>query len=197
MKIKAVIFDWGGVISPKGAPDEVPKKFSTVISHKEALPVLLKGLEGLKRGEINEDQFWQKIEKDFSKDIPPAKRNIWTDINDFAPNKKISAFVEDLKDQGLVVGVLSNTFPLTAEAIRSNGWYEGYSPVILSSDVQLAKPDREIYKLLLERLKLNASQVIFIDDQEKCLAPAKNMGFHTVKAVNPRQIIKDIKTILE
>lgn len=198
-KIKAIIFDWGGVISPSGTPDEVFTKYQNnlSLSGEESNLPLIAGLDKLKRGSINEDQFWEYIEANLKKTVPTLKRNIWTDVTYFKPNPLVDTFVKKLKSQKYVVGILSNTFPFTAEAIRFQGWYEGYSPVILSSEVKYAKPDIEIYELLLNQLKLNASETIFIDDQEKCLIPAKKLGFHTVKALNPRQIIEDVERIIE
>ena len=48
----------------------------------------------------------------------------------------------------------------------------------------MRKPDEGIYLKLLDRLKLKADEVVFLDDIGSNLKVARNMGFHTIK-VNP------------
>jgi epoxide hydrolase-like predicted phosphatase len=57
----------------------------------------------------------------------------------------------------------------------------GYFELVIdSSEVGLRKPDVEIYELLLARLDLEGPQVVYVDDFEENLAPAKALGMHTV-----------------
>lgn len=43
------------------------------------------------------------------------------------------------------------------------------------------KPEEKFYHKLLERLKMNPEEVVFLDDFGKNLKPAQKMGFQTVK----------------
>lgn len=197
--IKAIIFDWGGVISPGGTPDEVPLHFAekVAISQQQANQFLSFGLGKLKRKQINLDQFWAYVEQEIGRPIPAENRNIWNDVSSFTPDKDLFEYIQQLKKQNLIVGILSNVYPFTAEAIKLQGWYEGFWPLILSCRVGLAKPDREIYQLLLEQLELPASQIVFVDDQTKCLTPAQALGMQTIQARSPSQIIQDISVLLQ
>lgn len=58
------------------------------------------------------------------------------------------------------------------------------------------KPEREIYEVALGRLGVSAEESIFIDDRQYCLEPAKEMGFTTILAKNPEQIIHDVRDYL-
>lgn len=43
------------------------------------------------------------------------------------------------------------------------------------------KPEEKFYHKLLERLKMNPEEVVFLDDFGKNLKPAQKMGFQTIK----------------
>lgn len=192
--IKSVVFDWGGVISPAGTPDEVTVSLSKILglNTKEVSALFTPYSDKLKRGSISETQFWFELEKVFGRSFSSADRCIWTPVKFFKPTGQLLDFIRQLQSEGLLVSILSNTFPLTAEQIRKNGWYEMFDVVILSSDVGLAKPDEQIYSLLLEKTDALATETIFVDDQERCLVPARKLGISTVLARTTQQIIDDV-----
>jgi epoxide hydrolase-like predicted phosphatase len=79
--------------------------------------------------------------------------------------------------------------PLTTALVTNNiagaGWrttfpFHLFDVVLDSSEAGVRKPDRRFYEELLRRLDRPASQVVFIDDFEENLAPAAELGFHTL-----------------
>lgn len=154
--------------------------------------------ELLKRGGITERTFWENIENLFDASIPETLRSkIWTPIELFQPDQVIMDYILSLKSKNYVVSVLSNTFPATAFGIKQRGWYDHFNVVVLSSDVGFAKPDLEIYELILAKTHLSASETLFIDDQEKCLKPARTLGMGTVLSLNSSQMIAEIEMALK
>ena len=196
--IKSIVFDWGGVISPAGTPDEVVTSLSELlsVSENEARAGFSNHAEKFKRGLLSEEDFWKNIEKEFNVKIEDSNRSIWTDVEYFKPDVKINSFVDELKNLGYNVSILSNTFPPTAESIRHTGWYDKFDTDILSSEIKMAKPDTEIYDFLLNETKFKPEECVFIDDQERCLAPARKMGMTTVLALSTQQIIEDVSNIV-
>ena len=65
---------------------------------------------------------------------------------------------------------------------------------MISCDIGLVKPQREIFDLVLEKLNLKASDCIFIDDREKHLAMPKEMGFQVIHFKSNQQLKNDLKT---
>lgn len=43
------------------------------------------------------------------------------------------------------------------------------------------KPEEQFYLKLLDRLKMNPEEVVFLDDIGRNLKTAQKMGFHTIK----------------
>ncbi|CAN7318672.1 HAD-IA family hydrolase [Paenibacillus sp. LjRoot153] len=52
----------------------------------------------------------------------------------------------------------------------------------ISSEVGYCKPNREVYELVQTHFPKEQAVVLFVDDQEKNLVPARAMGWHTLLA---------------
>ena len=55
-----------------------------------------------------------------------------------------------------------------------------FTAVVVSSDVGLRKPDRNIYLLAADRIGVEPAECVFVDDLEVNLAPARELGMSTV-----------------
>jgi HAD superfamily hydrolase (TIGR01509 family) len=198
MQVRIILFDWGGVLSPGGAPDELTEKFEKILSispaKTEALtkPLLAK----LKRGQLSVTTFWQELETSAHQKIPQNARSIWAASESLRPNHDLLEFIDELHLRGYTIGVLSNVFPHTEQLIRQAGWYTPFAPLFLSSVIGLAKPDQAIYDYVCSSLKVKAPEILFIDDQQRCLTPAAGRGMMTILAHDPTQVIHDIREAL-
>jgi len=61
--------------------------------------------------------------------------------------------------------------------------------------VGYVKPEKEIYKIALERFRVTAQESVFIDDKQSLLDPAEQIGFKTILAKSPEQIIRDVRAV--
>lgn len=89
--------------------------------------------------------------------------------------------LRDLKMRGYHVYALSNwsmeTFSLVKEKY---GFLQAFDGMVISGEEKLVKPDPEIYKRLLEKYGLKASNCIFIDDNAANISKAADLGFETI-----------------
>lgn len=90
------------------------------------------------------------------------------------------SLIKELKCNDFKVAVLSNVIKPTYDIVNEAGYYDLFDEVIASCKVGYAKPEEEIYKIALDRLSVDAEESIFVDDKQRCLGPAKNLGFQTV-----------------
>lgn len=197
--IKAIIFDYGGVMTDGGAGPESSVRLARHlhITRPEAHALIQLGWHEFMKNDISEDEFWQTIETHFGRPISQADRNIWNTWESMKPRPEMVALVRRLKTDGFTVGLLSNSISPTSSKIRQHGGYEVFDFTVISYEVHMAKPDPEIYEFTLSKLPgIEASETIFIDDQEKCLKPARQFGIHTILAKNPQQIATGIDTII-
>ena len=78
------------------------------------------------------------------------------------------------------------------EKIKNN-----FSLIIESSKIRLRKPEKQIYKYVLEVLKANAKEILFIDDLGINLKPARDLGFQTYKFIDTSKTITYMKNMLK
>ena len=52
---------------------------------------------------------------------------------------------------------------------------------VISGDVGVRKPSDEIYKILLSKADANPEDCVFVDDRDKNLIPAQNLGMKVVR----------------
>jgi 2-haloacid dehalogenase len=92
------------------------------------------------------------------------------------------AILTDLVQAGVPCYALSNmeaeTFPLRFDRYPFFRLFDG---VVISGLEGMAKPDSEIFELLLDRFGLNATTTLFIDDNVGNLDPAAALGMATVR----------------
>lgn len=67
--------------------------------------------------------------------------------------------------------------------------------ILISSDVNLIKPDPAIYKILLRRIGRPAQDCIFIDDSEVNTQAADELGFKTVHFKSAEQLVRELKAL--
>jgi putative hydrolase of the HAD superfamily len=199
--IKAVLFDYGGVIKV-GHPLKMDLARICNISEEEAKQTEEKRKvfgDHASKGLITDEQFWAGFQKIINKSIPNNCVELAKESyrNNFKFIPEVIKLVEDLKKQEIKVAILSNIFKFEAEVIREKNGYDGFDPVILSYEVGMRKPELDIYKFAIKKLQLKPEECIFIDDKEENLVPAKSLGIRVVLAKNPEQIVKDVLALIK
>ena len=196
---KAIIFDYGGVVTYGGGGNGVAKLFAKTygLSVDKSRSIMTKPWHNLVRGNSTEDEFWKQVEAELGQPIAPDKRDVWTTWEDMKPNEDMLALIEKLKKDGYIVGMLSNVIPYTANFLKQNGVYDLFDPCILSFEVGQAKPDKDIFLTLLNTMpQIKTSEIIYIDDQQRHLVTASDLGIITILAKSPSQIASEIENIL-
>jgi 2-haloacid dehalogenase len=95
----------------------------------------------------------------------------------------------DVRAAGYRVAALSNwsaeTYPLMRQRFDFLGWFDR---IVLSGDERCIKPDPQIYHILLDRLAQPAHECLFIDDSEKNVVAAHQMGIHAIHFHSPEAL---------
>jgi putative hydrolase of the HAD superfamily len=193
--IKAVLFDFGGVLSETGKQGFIsgivadlygvlPEQLDISAWHSE-----------LRRGRGNGDQLFKELDAQFGKHV--AKEEFVRRVHDAnQPSPTVFTLARQLREHGIRTGIFSNVFAMNAVDLREQGMYEHFDPVLLSCESGYAKPDQQFYELAIEKLGVEPEEILLIDDQLKCLEPARSMGIHTLKADSPEQIVHDTQALL-
>lgn len=198
--IKAVLFDYGGVVKDDAymfidcaeiynMPSEEIKKLD-----ERTGPLLTKLDEGL----FDESDFWKVYSKALGKPEPNNCAKRYREI--YQKNLKFCTemfdLAKDLRNKGIKTAVLSNIFQFQADIIRENGGYGCFDKLFLSCEQKMIKPELDFYRLAVKGLEVAPTRCIFIDDREVNLIPARTLGMKTVLAQNPKQVVKDVLDII-
>lgn len=107
--------------------------------------------------------------------------------------------IRRLRDEGLKLGLLTNNVKEFGSAWRATiPVDELFDAVVDSSEVGLRKPDRRIYLLTCERLAVEPSSAVFVDDNLENVAAARAVGMEAVHFEDdPLAAISELDAILE
>lgn len=194
---KTVFFDWGGVIADDPGDEFLGQILKQIGATDEQIQEISKAyMPRFMRGQISESEYWNALRSNYGLEIHDSISDEFKKWSGLVANQDVLALVEEAKSQGLQVAVLSNVIEPTYKTLQQAGYYDLFDGVIGSCEVGLAKPQVEIYELALSRMKTTADRSIFIDDKQKNLDPAAKMGFTTILAKSPTQIIEDTRALL-
>lgn len=174
MNHKGVIFDFFGVISSEIAPFWFAKYFpqDQIINLKE------KYVSPADRGEISYTQLIDELAK--AANIAPEKvKKEWDDL--VIINEKVVAFIKETKGTHKV-GLLSDS---PSEFLRSilhkHNLENLFDTIVISSEVNITKKNKDIYSLILKKMGLDPTEVIFIDDNINNIKIAEELGIRGYK----------------
>jgi putative hydrolase of the HAD superfamily len=68
--------------------------------------------------------------------------------------------------------------------------------MIISAEVGLGKPDPRIYHLAVEQLGVKAEQAVFLDDMQRNIVGAKQVGMLGIHFRNPQQVRFELEQLL-
>ena len=95
----------------------------------------------------------------------------------------------ELRDAGYSLYVLSNWSMEMFDRVRYRfEFLEWFDEIIISSEIKMIKPHREIFDLLLSRIQSKAEDCLFIDDHTSNTNAAAALGLQTILFESPDQL---------
>lgn len=116
---------------------------------------------------------------DWKKEIRAYYDN-WTTMlkSDIPENVEVLRKLEGKYELYGLTNWSEETFPFALENYDFFQLFE--NKIVVSGTEKLIKPNKEIFEVLLKRYDLKAGESVFIDDNAKNIATAKNLGFITI-----------------
>ncbi|MBR0902925.1 HAD-IA family hydrolase [Bradyrhizobium liaoningense] len=203
MTIEAVIFDFGGVLT--SSPFEAFARFEVerglpvdIIRRTNAANHLENAWARFERAEVDIDTF-DLLFAEESRALGAEVRG--RDVLPLLQGDLRPEMVEALKriKAQFRTGCITNNLP--ANAIGSKTGRSLYiaevmvlfDHVIESAKIGLRKPDPRIYRLMVDTLKVDPKNCVYLDDLGVNLKPAREMGMTTIKVTSGAQAIADLE----
>ena len=199
MNIRAVIFDFGGVLVR--TEDQAFRRAlaARLDMTSEELGALIFESNSARQailGEITTQEHWdfvRKILKLSEEEFPSVPLAFWGgDILDTA----LMDYIRSLHPQ-YKTALLSNAWDDLRGKLRQT-WKidDAFDEIIISSEVGFAKPDLRIYRLTLDRLRVNPDEAVFIDDFQENVDGAILAGLQTIRFESSHQVLKALSRLL-
>jgi len=179
--IKSILFDIGNVILFFDN-HRVSKTIAEITKQSE--DKIFKFIFGLYAeteidlGKTSSEEFLQRVKSKLNLKIDLENlKFIFSDI--FTENKKMTSLIKTLKGKVPLLGI-TNTNESHFEFIKKNfPILKLLDRIIPSYEIGVKKPSAGIYFEALKYVKARPEECLFIDDQEKNIIPAYQLGFKT------------------
>ena len=203
MAIEAVIFDFGGVLT--SSPFEAFARFETerglpidIIRRTNAANHLENAWARFERAEVDIDTF-DTLFAEESRALGAEVRG--RDVLPLLQGDLRPEMVEALKriKAQFKTGCITNNLPANAiGSMTGRSLYIAevmvlFDHVIESAKIGLRKPDPRIYKMMVETLKVDPGNCVYLDDLGVNLKPAREMGMTTIKVASGAQAIAELE----
>ncbi len=105
-------------------------------------------------------------------------------------------WIKELKEKGYGVYYLSNySYPAYRDCKEELAFMPYTDGGILSFRENIVKPDAAIYHLLMERYGLKAEECVFLDDTERNIKGAQEVGMHGIVFQNKEQAVEELRKL--
>ena len=199
--VRAVIFDWGGVM--EGLPDDghVAGWERRLALAPGTLSEVLWGeaWRQLSVGASTEDDYVQSIGERLGFPDAETARHF---LEDFYAgdrfNPQVVAAARALRDR-YKVALLSNASPGQDDRIREQfgiDVYAEFDAYVNSAYAGLRKPDPAIFQRMLDQLGVTPEQAVLVDDMLRNVDAARELGIHTVQFVDPATSLAELEALL-
>jgi putative hydrolase of the HAD superfamily len=197
--IKATVFDFGGVIELYGGSNLV-----LMISEYLGVPQKDFRTSYFQHNHLSNVQnlTWEdmilKVVSTFTESKEKAsgvKEMVRIRALDRNINSELLLYFPQLKKMGLKTGIFSNANSSLRERLKELGLLEMADVVLISGEIGHQKPHKEAFQVLLEKLSLKPEEVVFIDDTERSLEKADEIGYIPILFRSNEQLKADLKEL--
>lgn len=181
---RGLLFDWGGVLTTnlfagfaafcqeEGIdPGLLREKF---LGDPEAQEMLF----AFETGEMEEPEFERRLAALLG--LAPERAEGFNDriFDRIGEDRPMIEALRNARVHGLRTGLLSNSWGTHRYPRHLFG--ELFDAVVISGEEGMRKPDAPIYELAIGRMELPAHEIVFVDDLDHNLEPARELGLLTI-----------------
>ncbi len=190
VKVKAVIFDFGHVLTLPPRPENMVWLAGQCGLNREQF---IQGWREMRlevdRGTVPVREFWASMARRGGRTLTAEElqtmeeRDLeaWTQ-----PSTAMFAWAEELRRGGWATAILSNMPPVFLPYLEEHfPEVSRFRPAVFSGQVGMVKPEPGIFQLCLRLLGLPPSETLFLDDLAVNVAAARALGLHALEFHSP------------
>jgi len=188
---KGIIFDYGGVFSIETNLKEFAKMYAQKLGADPDTfwKVLDENWQKAKINEMNSQLFWKNLAEFLNIDKDILRKDL---MDYFGFRQEVLDLVKKLKENYKLAMISNQIEDWLEEVIEQHKLNDFLDVITTSYRFGKAKPDQGIFRETIEKLDLKSEEIIFIDDQEKNLSPAREVGMKTILFKDTEQLINEL-----
>ncbi|EOX4902135.1 HAD family hydrolase [Vibrio alginolyticus] len=198
VQIKNVIFDVGNVLVRWSPVEIVRLTFGGSVESEKMAQMLFSSQiwKDLNKGTISEREAKQRYQREHQVTTEEIDRFFY-----YVKHTQILLYgsielLKRVKSAGYGVYALTDNINEIVEHLRTTyEFWPLFDGAIISSEVQLLKPQAEIYQTLLSKYQLNPEETVFIDDMPYNVEGARAVGMAAIQFKNAQQCELELKAM--
>jgi putative hydrolase of the HAD superfamily len=197
--VRNVIFDLGGVVFDWN-PDHIVARVQPVTELQAALKEALFGHADWRmfdRGTLSESELIERLQLRLGASRLEVETILDAVRNSLVEKPETVKLLRGLQAQGTPLYCLSNMPASIYTHLRQrHNFWDAFSGIVISGEVQLMKPEPEVFMHLLAAFNLRPEESVFIDDLLPNIESAKQVGLHAIWFKDAAQCRRELDRIL-
>jgi putative hydrolase of the HAD superfamily len=197
--IRTAVFDIGGVLfTPHLVNDFYPRWAKQLGVEPERLRELIwigSDIEAANVGAITAEEYCRRCAVRLGSDEMMILALIEDLFSGEHLNEELATYIGTLKPCIQVVA-LTNNWSFGRRLIERRGITGLFDLIILSAEEGVKKPHLRIYEIMLERLRIQPEEIVFVDDVGENVEAARVLGIHGIQFCSNEQTISELKALL-
>lgn len=198
MNIRAVFFDFGGVIQRtefQAPRQRLAQRFGMDYDDIDKLVFSSPSAIQATIGAVSETEHWQAIAQRLKvrdEEIQEVEKEFFAgDIIDHS----LLQYLSMLRPR-FITGLISNAWSGMRAYIERQRIAGSFDHLVISAEVGAAKPEARIYQIALEQAQVRAEEAVFVDDVVENIEACEQVGMKGILFMNSQDAVDQLEKIL-
>lgn len=198
VKIEAVVFDYGNVLSKTPLEEDVSSMASVLdVSEAEFLEAYWRHRLDYDCGLTANTEYWQSVSGSLGASLDQGRIDELTNLDVISwsrPDPTMLKFVDQLVQSEIPLAILSN-MPLDLKlwVEEECDWLPDFVHYTFSCDLKCAKPDERIYAHSKGGFEIHENNLAFIDDRIENVEAAKCSGMQAFHYTGLENLLTELE----
>jgi putative hydrolase of the HAD superfamily len=199
MPIRAVFFDFGGVILR--TEYQAPRQYLAErlnMEYDDLVRLVFESETSRKAsiGTLTADEHWAALMKRLNRPASDAQKIhdefFGGDVLDY----ELIQLIRALRGRSYKTGMISNAWDDLRQYIARQKFDDAFDDITISAEVGVVKPEAKIYHAALEQVQVQAGEAVFVDDFQVNIEGCEKVGMQGILFKDPDQVKQKLKALL-
>lgn len=187
--IRAVLFDFGGVIANAGFFEWIDKHIAPHETIKNKIRPLQDKVD---RGDLPVsayDDFFAAITGETAKKVDEEI------LQSYFLHEDVIQIIKKLKEHKIQTVIVSNFPDKWFSALEKRFHFDSlFDEIFISSRLHMIKPEKKLFDYVFSRLNVKPEETIFVDDTKDIVNDVSQLGVHALLFTSSEKLQKDLLT---